>query len=613
MIGLGLILLAMGLVGAGMPDPTWVFLIPALLWAPGMGWARWMAKDGPRNRVHLGIDAAWVSMGTAWVGVSIVRELGLTDDTARWTMLGLALGWCVAGLWAARDAPRPVHTPRNEFIGALAVVVAVVTVAFWRADDIGRHLYDHWYATGADQLSEEPLQLVPGNSWLDEGRHWPESGARQLYPSDEYPDIHPSLMAPEGAKGRIVVAVTGAIGTRIEVPNHPPKTVAPSMVEQPEEGAVRRYQDRGTAAVVVDLDLDPGESLRIQVDSGDAHVVTVFPSTLAVWELHGEGVLRFTHYYQMLNQVENLDWAEEVLTTRRFTVNQPPGWSPILATAGLFLGNDLVTGNRLFLYVILLVGITAVRLASTLAPSAPGVAWLVPAGMVASHGLLMIEPASTNFPDSLYAAAVLAVALALASGRTGWVLGAGIATGLLRWPGVLVATVLIIAWHRTAGTQPWRQLGKLWGVVAVFAVLAAIGVLMGELDDFLFILYFETFPEHWHGNYDPLALLSRIPDFFGLWTIYTGGGLVLAAAAWFARDSPARRGLRFILGSILIYSAVLCTVDHHPTHYFLPLVAGTGVAVVAGSASLQNRVLRIAFPTLCLAGLWIFLRIGQVY
>ena len=38
-------------------------------------------------------------------------------------------------------------------------------------------------------------------------------------------------------------------------------------------------------------------------------------------------------------------------------------------------------------------------------------------------------------------------------------------------------------------------------------------MLSGDAEDLLFILYFETFPEHWHGNYNPLDLLGRLPSF----------------------------------------------------------------------------------------------------
>ncbi len=612
MMGLVLLMLAIGLVAFGAATSwSWFLLIPALLWAPGWGWARWLSRHTTTNRLHLGIDAAWIALACAWLQVAFVREVGLTEDTARYTVLGLSLAVTLSGLWMARGTSAPAPTPRREMLGGAAVLLAVVAVGIWRADDIQRHLHDHWYTEGADQIGDEPRLLVPGVGWTDDGQHWPESGARLLSPMTEG-NTAATLVAPEGARGPIVVAVQGPVGTRIQVGDVPAKSVASSMVEKPDEGPVRRYQARGIAAVLVKLNLDPGDALPVRVTGASDATVAVLPSTLAIWELHGEGVLRYTHYYQLLNQVENLDWAEEVLTTRRFTLNQPPGWSPILATAGLFLGNDLVTGNRLFLFVILLVGATAVRLASSLAPSAPLLSFLVPGGMVASHGLLMIEPASTNFPDSLYAAAVLAVALALTSKRTGWLVATGIAAGLLRWPGVVLTTIVVLCWYRTQGGRPWRLLGRLWAVVAIGILLAAIGVWVGELEDLLFILYFETFPEHWHGNYDIAQLASRIPGFYGLWAMYTGGGLILAALGWFGADGQARRGLRFVLGAIVIYSLFLCTIDHHPTHYFLPLVACTGVAVVAASATTTRPALRTAFPTLCLLGLWIFLRNGQV-
>jgi hypothetical protein len=313
-----------------------------------------------------------------------------------------------------------------------------------------------------------------------------------------------------------------------------------------------------------------------------------------------------------LNQAENQVWAEEMLTTRRATMNQPPGWSPLLSVATLFTVPDLQAGSTLFLCVLLLVGATSVRLGSVLAPGAPSVAWLLPAGMVASHGLLMFEPASFNFPDSLYAAALLAVATAIASGRGGWIATLGIAAGLLRWPGVVVTTILLLAWWATHGDKPWRHLSRLWGLVLVGALIAFAGVMSGDLEDLLFILYFETFPEHWHGNYNPSDLLSRVPNFYTLWLLYTGGGLALAGIGLFGAHSNARQGARFLLLGFGAYSLMLCTIDHHVTHYFLPLVGATGAALWAASAACTHQWMRLGLPILCLSGLWIFLWNAQV-
>jgi len=232
--------------------------------------------------------------------------------------------------------------------------------------------------------------------------------------------------------------------------------------------------------------------------------------------------------------------------------------------------------------------------------------------MVASHGLLMLEPARFNFPDSLYAAALLAVATAIATGRAGWIAALGIAAGLLRWPGVVVSSGLVLAWWATQGERPWRHLGRLWGLVVIGAVIAAAGVISGDLEDLLFILYFETFPEHWHGNYDPSDLIKRVPDFYLLWLKYSGGGLALAAIGLIGAKTNARQGVRYLLGAFGAYSLLLCTIDHHVTHYFLPLIGATGAAVWAASGAASNKWVRNGLPILCLIGLWIFLWNGQV-
>ena len=149
--------------------------------------------------------------------------------------------------------------------------------------------------------------------------------------------------------------------------------------------------------------------------------------------------------------------------------------------------------------------------------------------------------------------------------------------------------------------------------VGVGAVIAAIGVFAGVLEDLLFILYFETFPEHWHGEYSPTKLLPRVPGFCALWTAYTGGGLLWCVlAAWRASDSPARSATRWLLTAIGLYSLLLATIDHHPTHYFLPLVAVTGVATVTASASLRKYSLRMALPAAVLGGVLLFLTTGDV-
>jgi len=310
-------------------------------------------------------------------------------------------------------------------------------------------------------------------------------------------------------------------------------------------------------------------------------------------------------------------WAQEIRVDRRFTWNQPPGWSPILAVSSRFVSEDLQGANALFLWVLVLLGLSSVRLASLVARGAPGPAWLLPGALVAAHGLLMFEPGSTNFPDSLFAACVLAVAGAIAGGRWGWFVALGVAAQALRWPGTVVATILALLAVALPGDRALRPLGRLWAIIAVAVVVAALGARAGEvvdrdIGDLGFILWFETFPEHWHGDYDLAALLARVPEFYGLWARYTGGGLLWAMLFLAVGKGGTRPAGRWLLGSALAYSLLLCTIDHHPTHYFLPLVALTGPAAVAASAAPSHRGARYAVSLLTLAGLWIFLSRGQV-
>ena len=64
--------------------------------------------------------------------------------------------------------------------------------------------------------------------------------------------------------------------------------------------------------------------------------------------------------------------------------------------------------------------------------------------------------------------------------------------------------------------------------------------------------------------------------------------------------------------AVLAYSALLATIDHHPTHYFLPLVALTGVMVVVAAHAVRSPLLRTAIPAVTLAAVFAFLLAGDV-
>ena len=606
-----LLLLVAAALSVGLDAPWWLRALvvpPALLWVPGWGLAARLDPEQD-SRLQRLLDGAWIGMALAWVGVAVGRELGLghAGDLGPFLM-GWAGAWTALGAWLGRGRDTRLGTPRGPLLGVAAVAASVLGIAVWRHADVARPLEDHWW-TGAATAAGGPdggvLAVLPATGWAAASRvGWEEAGAWALSPGAGAQ----TLTAPDGAAGTIVLGVQGPIGTHVQV-GDARATVQASPMEVPEEGAVRRYEDRGTVGLAVDVDLAPGEPLAVQTDAERAWLLT---GPDAVWALHAEGGLRYVHYYQLLNQVENLDWAREVREDRWFTWNQPPGWSPLLSIATLLVSPGLPGGNALFLWVIALVGCSAVRLARVIAPGAPTVAWLVPGAMAAAHGLLMLEPASANFPDSLYAAAILGVATAAAGGRGGALGGMGIWAQALRWPGAVLSTFMAVGFAVFTRARPWRGLGLLWAGVGLGALVALAAAALGQADDLLFILYFETFPEHWHGEYAPPELAARVPGFYLSWLTYTGGGLLVATLGAFGARNPPRSALRALLFAALAYSALLCTIDHHPTHYFLPLVGLTGPMVVAAAAAARPRLLRSALPMLVLAGLWAFLWRSQV-
>ena len=86
------------------------------------------------------------------------------------------------------------------------------------------------------------------------------------------------------------------------------------------------------------------------------------------------GELRFNHYYQLLNMVEQLRWAHE----RWDTDVQPPLWSWLLGAALAVTHGGLPTANVLCLYMLLVGVIAGMRFLGVYAPNAPVVAWILP-------------------------------------------------------------------------------------------------------------------------------------------------------------------------------------------------------------------------------------------
>lgn len=600
------ILMAVSLLGGA---DWWIMGIVGLttvLWSTGWGWSCWVHRDDHISPLQLLIDSAWISMGIAWVNIALLREIGLgTSDSLPWIIWGLSLTWTLSGLWLSRKK-QPVYpmAPRERWgLGSLGL--GLIAIVAWKSADIQRPLDGYWYLEGADDPRHQLVPLRPANFWDNvEMFGWVDAGAFAMTPTTP----SPTLIADQRVNGRITLAVRGPIGSYISTKGARAE-VERAVEERSEEGPVDRYLDRGVAALSIWADLQPGEQLPLSV-KGDR--VYLMASSDAVWALHGTGELRYTHYYQLLNQVENQQWANEMLTTRRFTWNQPPGWSPILTTSNVLVAPDLHGASCLFLHVLLLVGLSSLHLTSVIAPRATKIAWSIPALLMMVHALLMFEPGSQNFPDSLFAAAILGVWCSVVQGHAARFGMIGLLSQALRWPGAILSTLFLCVhhwWIKSETADIKRSLQFLWGAIGVGILIAGLAMLTGDAEDLLFILYFETFPEHWHGNFNPLDLLSRIPSFFKLWTMYTGGMLILSLPFVF---NSYNKQITPILLTMTGYALLLGTIDHHPSHYFLPLVACTGPIFVASSTCIPNPTHQKVFIGLGAFGTLAYLWSGVV-
>ncbi|MEC7985493.1 MAG: hypothetical protein VX278_10030 [Myxococcota bacterium] len=589
-----------------------IFGLPAVIVTPGWGWSRWLHRNDTSSNLQIWLDSMWLSLGACWFIVAFVREAGI-EENQEWWLWGVSSILGLGGLAIAYSERYTRPLPKREKYGLIAILLALVFFGAWKSSDLARPLDGYWYLEDAADPRNSLVPVKPARNWsFTEEIGWAEAGAMRMVPSGKNPD----LVATSKVKGRITLAVRGPVGSYIAA-GEEKNTVQSFMIEDPSEGAVARYLDRGTAAISVWVDLQPGEHYGLDLQGDEVYLI---PSAEAVWALHATGELRYTHYYQLLNQVENQNWANEVLKDRRFTWNQPPGWSPLLAVSTVMVSPDLQGASMIFLWVLLLIGGSSLRLASIIAPYGELPSFVIPAFLMVVHGLLMVEPGSFNFPDSLYTAAILATLIALFEKKPLHFGLMGIATQALRWPGAILCSIFWILFYRLRKEpnsnqsdyqfNPILSIRWLWIFVAGGIVIAGIASLTNDADRLLEILYFETFPEHWHGNYNPIDLLSRMPAFYGKWFLYTGGSIVLALPFVIGPRSSQRSALQIILGGAFVYSLLLATIDHHPSHYFLPLVALTGPALVCAFSCLHKGATFLV--SLSLLGISIYLWNGIV-
>lgn len=587
-------------------SPWWLMALislPTVLIGTGWGFTLRLHQSKRASPLQLILDSAWISLLITWLNIALVRELGLgTHENVSWFLYGFSFLWMLGGLFLGRKNTVIPPLPPREKHGLLGIFLALLFLGWWKAPDISRPLDAHWYLEQADD-PRHPLQPIrPANGWRSIDKiGWEEAGAFRMLPSNSFP----SLISDHRTNGRITLAVRGPLGSYIEAKGKR-NTVAQYMAESEEEGGVRRYLTKGVAAISIWADLQPGDVLPIKIQGDEVYLLA---SSDAVWALHEEETIKYTFYYQILNQVENQVWAEEILKDRRFTWNQPPGWSPILAFANIFIAADLYGAACLFLYVLFLVALSSVRLISLIAPRAHFLGWMVPSLLMLSHANLMFVPASHNFPDSLYTVGILGMLIGIFSQEPLRFGILGIATQALRWPGTLLSSGFILLYFWREKISPLPYLRYLWIGTGLGVLIAVGAIFLGDPEDVLFILYFETFPEHWHGNYNFLDLLSRYPNFYQKWIMYTGGMLLLSLPFLWNQQNKA---VFTLLGGAFAYSLILASIDHDPSHYFLPLVAITGPAFVASSTCIPNLTQQRLYLSLGIIGVVVYLWIGIV-
>ncbi len=611
-------------------------VIPALLVAPGWGWSRRLGASN--SWLQTGVYAVWISIAIAVVNVSLVRLLGGGSITMFITMFSAVTAWTIGGsLWAVKKplVPlAPLSESKGAYIGTIALFALVGALAI--TSNINQPLERWWYnAEAMGEWEMGPTVTLPDAStetgWISSeyiGSYENSNTPLSLTCSDNSGG-RVEIKDFDQGKGVVWIAATGDIGMELSVTSYfegvaqstATDTVEADVIEEENEGLVPRYLSRGAAGVPVRF---PADEISIHVQgAGSDSKVFVMPGTDGIWGADHLGELHFVHYYQILNIVENQRWAAELYEERILTINQPPLWSYVLAIPTLLIDSDLPGANALLLFIVLLVGLTSLSVVETVAPAAPTTAWLIPATYAAVHFKLMLDPGSTNFPDSLYAAALLAGVGALfraskSETERWWVVCFAIAAGALRYPGVIITTLAGVLMWLLARRSAWRSLKLLWLSVVVLGVLVFGGAwFIGQLDHLAFTLWFETGPEHYHGDYSLLSMLHRAPEFFYKWISYLGFGsfwifgliFSFGGAIWLL---AANRTSRWIISTALCYGALLSTIDHSPTHYFLPLIGLTGLSIVSACSTLRGEFTRQLVPAVFVAAGLLFLVTGQV-
>jgi hypothetical protein len=633
-VGVALLVLTLGLIALNAlehPRPAphapsslslirLVLGLPVVLFAPGYFLVpRLFRRDvaAPGSKDADAIDPGWtllaalaVNLGFHVVHFNVLRVLNLP---IRWpALLAITAVECAVGLWLMRRwHPELRFAPWGPELRRAFGAVCALLVAFtvWAAPHLLRDGSWYFFNPAIDYGWEATIDRdAVAVSWADQT--FDEGTVRTTTEATLQLRVANQAESPQSVP--LIVAVHAPVGTRVELTAGDRRlggetiaNLAPTGQDGP---LVERYWEWGTAALVAHMRPPPGTGatldLVIQRPAGEtepSEVGVVGWSRLSMGELLDALSMGGHHHmppYQLLNVTENIRWAEEVagdfaLAGRspdgKSTLHQPPTWTYLYAPARELLSDQTVSAGALLLAILLGIataGLLGIRDEGSAIPAALGA--VLGLGVM-QHGRLMVVDGSLNFPDSMYAMALVVSVVALCSGRVRVFVAWALLAATLRYPGAVVialAGFTLLALDEQKRRRITHALVRFGFGIALFCgVMLLIGLATRKLDVWLFALYFETIPEHFNNNPEALPMLQRPVEFVKLWALF-GGGVLLLAIPWRGKLS------KVALGTALLYAPFLAFIDHFSHHYFLPLIGLATIAACASVAKLESEVTR---------------------
>jgi hypothetical protein len=551
--------------------------------------------------VWWGIAAMGLSLLAHVVDVNVLRLLGVPIN---WTSLGPILAleaafgvWLLRGRWAGTSFAPASPSLRKGVLITLALLGLFVG---WQRQHLARdgswYFYSDAVTRGWDATDDRGAVEL---SWEDGAPF--EQGAT-FERRGRLMRLRITNAAPTEQTVPVFVALHGRVGASLELAqgDRPlgSETIAAGVVGEWSASPVERYWQWGTATALGEATVPPGgeATVEVRVLPPDSIAQPDPDDTrLAAWARISSGELvedlsrgghHHMHPFQLLNVTENVRWSDEVVgefvlpgrsPDGKSTLHQPPAWTYLLAPAREVMARHNATASALLLAIVLFIGLVGLRAAEDEgARLGPGLAAVAAMGAV-QHARLMVSDGSMNFPDNLYALALLTATVTLVGGRTRLFLLWALLAATLRYPGAVVvglAGVCLVVVDPRKRRKVIEMLVRFGLGIAVFCGLMLVaGIASGRLATWLFALYFETIPEHF-GHAGALPVLQR-PIVFSHMLVLVGGGVALLGVPFRGRLS------KVALGTALLYTPFLAFIDHFSHHYFLPLIALLTTSTVA--------------------------------